>query len=146
MSKSTDTALLIARLSILPLFLISASGKLSGFDALEATVAAKGLPAPVLFAILASLAEPVGALALGVGLFGRLAAAGLALYTLLVSLAIHNFWAIDGAAAYGQEVHFLKNIGLIGLFLALAIIGPGRFSLDHVWKTRRGPQAAGQAA
>lgn len=140
MLTTKDTALLVGRLSILPLFLISAWGKYTGFAGLEANLAGKGLPVPELLAVLALAAEGAGAIAFGLGLLGRLAAAGLAVYTVLVSLAIHNFWALEGAAQQGQLIHFLKNVGLIGLFLVFAVTGPGRISLDHL-RTRWVQQA-----
>ncbi|HEY2701107.1 MAG TPA: DoxX family membrane protein [Pseudonocardiaceae bacterium] len=68
-------------------------------------------------------AVKVGAgLALAFGKFPRLAALALAVGLVPTSLAAHAFWEHeDPQAKAGQQVHFLKNLGLLGgLLLVVA--------------------------
>ena len=61
-------------------------------------------------------AVKVGAgIALALGKFPRLAAFALAVGLVPTSLAAHAFWEHeDPQARTGQQVHFLKNLGLLG--------------------------------
>jgi putative oxidoreductase len=126
----TGVSLLAGRLLLVVLYLVSGAGKWSDLTGTAATIAAKGFPVPFAFALLAACAEILGSLAVVLGVLPRLAALGLALYTLVTAFVFHAFWAMpDAAAAKMQSLHFLKNLGLAGGFLILAGAGPGRFAL-----------------
>ena len=63
----------------------------------------------------------VGGLLLATGRFHRPAAAALAASLVPTTLAGHPFWAMDPADRRNHEIHFLKNLGLLGgLLLAVA--------------------------
>ena len=63
------------------------------------------------------------------GLWTRWAAIALSGYCLLTALIFHM-----GA---DQAIQFNKNIAMAGGFLALAVLGPGAWSLD-AWRGRAG--------
>jgi putative oxidoreductase len=42
----------------------------------------------------------------------------------------HNFWVFEGQQYFAQRSQALKNLAIMGGFLMLAAVGPGRFSLD----------------
>jgi len=93
--------------------------------------AAQGVP-------LASIAVPVsGVLALLGGLsvaFGYKARYGawlLVLFLVPVTIMMHRFWAVpDAQEAMNQQIHFLKNLSMLGGALLIAHFGSGPLSLD----------------
>lgn len=130
-----DTSLLAGRLLLVVLYLVSGSGKWGDLTGTAATIAAKGFPVPFAFALIAACAEVLGSLAIVLGVVPRLAALGLAIYTLVTAFVFHAFWAMpDAAMAKMQSLHFLKNLGLAGGFLILAGAGSGRFALMRDWR------------
>jgi putative oxidoreductase len=56
----------------------------------------------------------VGGAALALNKVPRLAALGLIASMIPTTIAGHPFWELEGAERKGQEVHFAKNLGLIG--------------------------------
>ena len=130
MNRLADMTLLLGRLALVALFVISATGKLGNLQGTSATLASKGLPAPMVLATIAAVGELAGALGVAVGLFTRVAALGLIAFSILATITFHNYWMLEGAARQGQYIHFLKNVGIIGGFLIIFGVGPGAFSLD----------------
>ena len=123
-----DRVLLAARLLAAPLFIYSGIGKILGFG-----VTASRLPGGEggFGSLLAagSIAIELGcSLALVLGIYTRCAALALIVFTILASLMFHNFWALPPAAVTAQTVQFLKNLGLIGLFVMIATFGPGAYA------------------
>ena len=146
-----DIALLVLRLSGFGLafahgwqkvsMLASGNGGpfLSGVEAL-------GFPMPMAFAWAAALAEFVGGLCIALGIGTRIAA-GFAAFTMFVAaffrhrLALHIFvWlgvyspAEDVVTSWGNPE---RASAYLLIFLALVLLGGGRFALDR-FVTRRG--------
>ncbi|MEH2609589.1 DoxX family protein [Bradyrhizobium sp. AZCC 1693] len=67
----------------------------------------------------------------------RVAAIGLVLYTVVVTIAFHGFWGLEGAARFARYIHFMKNVGLAGAFIIIAGVGAGACSLDALLGKRR---------
>ena len=84
---------------------------------------------PAMLAV-ALLIEAGGVLCLLVGWKARAAAFVMFLYLGIVSVLLHNFWALQGASAGGMQTQFLKNLGIMGGLLMIAASGPGKWSLD----------------
>lgn len=73
---------------------------------------------------------------LALGRFPRLSAVLLAGSVVPTTLAAHRFWEIeDPGERVTQQVHFLKNLGLLGGLLLAAADTRGRPSLG--WRARR---------
>jgi putative oxidoreductase len=125
-----DTALLLARLGLAAIYIQSGFGKTFGIPELSRTLAGLGFPLPPLFAVLAMLVELGCGLAVLLGFRTRLAALALIGFTLLASVLFHDFWTFGPPERQTQTIQFMKNMGLVGGFLALIAVGPGRFSLD----------------
>jgi len=80
-----------------------------------------GLPEPETLVTVNAVAQMAGATAMALGIFPRLAAAGLAVSLVPTTLAGHRFWEMEDEQARSMQVtHFLKNLGLIGGLLAVA--------------------------
>jgi putative oxidoreductase len=85
-----------------------------------------GFPAPALLAIYAVLNESVGALFVACGLWTRVAA---------VSAAISMAGALYVSLRLGEEP--LRAALYLTMFSALALTGPGKFSIDYVVERQR---------
>jgi len=81
--------------------------------------------------ILAVVVELGGGLAILLGLFTRPIGLVLAIWCVATALIAHtNF------ADRNQEIHFLKNMAMMGGFLYVAAFGAGAWSLDARWSRR----------
>jgi putative oxidoreductase len=89
-----------------------------------------GVPAPVFFGWIVTLIELVGGIALIVGALTRVAAllnAGVLVGALLLVQVDIGLIAPTGADMPGAELEF----GLLAGLLAVALLGPGKPSVDH---------------
>jgi len=138
-----DLGLLLLRLTGFYLAVGHGWGKVSALGAGETrfveAVAHLGFPLPVVFAWAAALAEFLGGLALGIGLFTRWAGAFVAVNMLVAAFlrhhALSHFLAwLRVAPASEDTIRSWGNPELAMLYLvlglALALLGAGRFSLD----------------
>lgn len=131
------TAALIGRLLIAAIFLMSGIAKLTDTSGTVAHMTAMNIPYPDTLAIVAGVAEILGAVALIAGFLTRLGSLGLILYMIPTTLIFHAFWQYSGKEQMPQMVNFMKNLAIIGGLSALVAFGAGRFSLDHVMRRRR---------
>lgn len=121
-SRATDLGLLILRLGVgLALAFAHGLGKLPPSDRFIEGVAEMGFFLPVVFAWAAALSEFVGGLLVAIGLLTRPAAV-FAGFTMAVA-----FFVRHGGEAFGaREKPFLFLLA----FVALAIMGAGRYAVD----------------
>ena len=121
------TALLIVRVGIGISFMVHGFPKLflGGALGLSKGLAAAGIPGGEGAAYLAGMAEFIGGLALIAGVLFRPTTAVLA-FTMLVALIFH----LNHGDNFITYSHALED-GV--LFVALAVAGPGKFSIDHKW-------------
>ena len=123
---------LISRLLIGAIFVQGALGKIMGWSGQASYMQSHQLPMQLIPAMLgmALLIEAGGVLCLLIGWQARAAAFVMFLYLGMVSVLLHNFWALHGASAGGMQTQFLKNVGIMGGLLMIASSGPGKWSLD----------------
>jgi putative oxidoreductase len=146
-----DIALLLLRLAGLGLAVNHGWGKLSslatgGGDRFISGVEALGFPMPGLFAWAAALAEFGCGLLIALGLGTRIAAS-FAVFTMFVAaflrhrFHLHLLFAVGLLDAAPEEVKKWGNpeMGLVYMvcFLAIVLLGGGRFSLDHFFKRKK---------
>lgn len=96
-----------------------------------------GVPAPVFFGYVLAYGELVGGIALIVGFLSRLAAALLTVNLVLAILLVKLNVGLIGEQGAGAEL----DLALIAGFITVALLGPGRPSLDHALGLERGPAA-----
>jgi putative oxidoreductase len=90
-----------------------------------------GFPLPQVFVPAAGAIAIAGGLSILLGFRARIGACLIALFLLVVTPVMHNFWAIaDPAAAQTQLVNFMKNVSMLGGALLITQFGAGPWSLD----------------
>lgn len=119
-------AALAGRILIALIFLLSGIDKFVHYSGTLGYMTKAGLPFPQVLLVVSGVVEIACALAIIVGWKTRLAALGLVIWMIPVTLIFHN-------PAGGQEamVHFMKNVAITGGILMLAAFGPGAFSLGR---------------
>jgi putative oxidoreductase len=122
---SNNVLLLLGRILIAAIFIVSGFGKLTNIGGTAGYFDSLGLPVPVLTAWVVALLEFVGGLAVLVGFQTRIAAVALALFTLAATFIAH----LD-LGDQMQMIMFLKNLAIVGGFLAFVAYGPGSLSVE----------------
>ena len=125
--------LTVLRIVVGMVFLVHGLQKLlvMGFGGVAGFFGSLGVPAPGLFAVLVTLVEVLGGLALILGLLTRLAAILLALDMLVAILTVHlpnGFFVNNG----GYEFPLV----LLASCVALAVAGAGEGALDGLLASR----------
>ena len=132
--RARDLALLVVRIGLAWIFVYHGAGTLfgafgqpgiHGHAVFFATVA--HLHPGTFFAVLSGIIEFFGGLAVGVGVLGRVAAAGLVgdMVIAMVTVTWRN-GIVSNAAGSGYEL----NVALAALALVIVIMGTGRYSPD----------------
>lgn len=122
---STSIASLTARLMIAPIFLLSGIGKITAPATYLGYIEAFGLPQPWLALSSAITIEIAGGLALVAGYRLRLAALGLAIFSIATALIFHS-----DLSNQNEFIQFWKNAAIAGGLFSLFASGAGRISLD----------------
>lgn len=125
------TMALIGRLLIAAIFLMSGIAKLTDLPGTVAHMTKVGIPYADTLAIVAGVAEILGAASLILGLLTRIGALGLFVYMIPTTLLFHAFWNYQGAEQLPQMVNFMKNLAIMGGLSTLVAVGALRFSVDH---------------
>jgi putative oxidoreductase len=90
-------------------------------------------------------AQLVAGLALATGRFPRLSSTVLAATLIPTTAAGHRFWEEDDASAKtAQQIHFFKNLSMLGGLMLAAVDTEGRPGL--AWRARHGARAARREA
>jgi len=122
------SASLLARLGLAAIFIMAGLSKISGYEGTVGYMESMGVPGALLPAVIA--VEVLGGIAIVIGLFTRLAALGLAVFSIASALLFHF-----NLADQTQFVMFWKNIAIAGGFLLLVANGPGAYSVD-AWRKK----------
>ena len=128
---NADLVALFGRILLALIFVVSGLGKITGFAGTAAYMASKGLPMVQVLLPLAIAAELGGGLLLALGWKTRWAAALLVLFLIPTTLIFHQFWGLDPKLAQMQQIHFLKNVAIMGGMLMVIAGGAGAWSLDR---------------
>ncbi|SFN51935.1 DoxX family protein [Xenorhabdus japonica] len=128
MKKFEDSSLLIARILISVLFIIAGYGKLG--DAYAGTQEfMEAMKVPGILLPLTILLELGGGIAVMFGLLTRTTAVFTFIFCILTAILFHNDFSNDM-----NLTMFLKNFSIGAGYLLLAMMGPGKFSIDHALK------------
>jgi putative oxidoreductase len=127
----TNTLALVGRILVALIFVISGFGKIGGFEGVAGYIGSKGLPMPQVLAALTILLELGGGILLVLGWKTRLIALLFFLWLIPTTLIFHAFWGLDPKAAQQMQIHFMKNVSIMGAMLLLVAFGPGAYSVDR---------------
>ena len=112
---------LAGRVLISLIFILSALGKITDWNASVQYAGAKGLPLIPVLLVAAVVVELAGGFSLLLGWNTRWGALLLFLYLIPTTLVFHNFWALGGMERQTEVVNFLKNLAIMGgLLLVVA--------------------------
>jgi putative oxidoreductase len=128
--NKSDRAILLGRVFLVSLFLIFGFDKLLHYSATVGYMKMTGAPWPPVAALIAIVAEVGLSIALMLGVFTRPLAILLAIYTLGTAIIAHHFWTMTGVERAMNQIHFYKNVSIIGGLVLLAVTGAGRYSID----------------
>lgn len=131
LEKYRDSLLLLVRVLLMLLFVIFGWEKLTGFAGTVGYMASVGAPLPAVAAVIAVIVEFVFGILIILGFFTRPLAILLAIYTVITGLMGHQYWHMTGMDQYMAMINFYKNVSIAGGFLALALTGPGKYSIDR---------------
>src|ERR1700759_2869213 len=133
MSFSEYISPLVGRLILAWFFIGEALFYANQWDATVQLMALKGISAAPLLVALALIVMFLGSISLVLGFQTRYGAVLLFGFTIIVSVAMQDFWkimnAIDRAADY--EV-FARNMAICGGLLVLVGMGPGPIAIDSM--------------
>ncbi|GGA78397.1 membrane protein [Brucella endophytica] len=124
-ASSNSYGNLLGRILLSSLFIPAGFSKLMALSGTAGYFASKGLPAPMIVAILVGALELFGGLAILVGFQTRIASILLGLFTIAAAFVAHMDFADQG-----QLINFQKNLAIAGGFFVLAAMGAGALSLD----------------
>lgn len=114
---------LISRILFGGFFVISAMNHFKKVEGMAGYAKSKGVPAPRTAVLASGLFILFGGAGIILGVYVRLAIALVAVFLLVVSFKMHNFWAIeDPQMKMAEMVNFNKNLALLGADLALLAI------------------------
>ena len=113
-----------ARSLMAAIFILAGLSKITGYEGNLAYMASAGVPGFLLPAVIAL--EILGGIALVIGLQTRLAALGLAVFSISSALLFHF-----DLADQMQFIQFFKNLAMAGGLLLLANTRPGPWTIDR---------------
>lgn len=116
---------LVGRILLVLFFAITALNHALDLTEAQAYLASRGIPMPGVFVVIAILLRLVGVVCIGLGYKTRLGVLSLLLF-LVFSSAIYYF----PFTGYVPVAPLLRNLGLAGGLLLLAVSGPGSIALQ----------------
>lgn len=123
MTDIFDLALLIGRLVFGGFFVLNGINHLTQRDQMIPYAEAKGVPLPSVAVIGTGLLLIIGGLSVLTGVYPLVGLAAIGLFLVGVTPKMHAFWGVDDPqAAQNEQVHFLKNLALLGAAVALMAV------------------------
>ena len=121
----------VARALVALIFIIAGLQKIGGYAGTQGYMEMMGVPGALLPLVIA--VEVLGGLAILVGFQARLAAILLAGFTVVAGVLFHLVpsFGMEGMAAQGEVIHFMKNLSITGGLAMVAIFGAGPWAVDN---------------
>ncbi len=119
-----DLSAPVGRILLVALFVMSGFNKIGGYDGTVQYMESFGVPGALLPVVIA--AEIGLGVLVALGLYSRLAALGLAGFSIISALIFHH-----NLGDQTQFIMFAKNFAVAGGFLMIWANGPGAFAVDN---------------
>jgi len=114
---------LIGRVLYGGFFVISGARHFINLKSMSAYASSRGVPVPQAAVLGSGLIAVLGGLSIMLGVLPTVGIILLVMFLIPVSLMVHNYWAdTDPAARQANQIHFMKNVGLLGGALMLSAI------------------------
>lgn len=117
-----DVVLLAARLLLAWIFVHEGLSLAMNFDAASSSMAKLGVPAVALIATI--VLQLVAGMAIAVGWYAQLGAAGLGLFCLATAMLFHTNFAVRN-----ELLHFEKDLAIAGGMFVLMVRGAGKWTV-----------------
>ncbi len=118
-------------------------GFLFNFSGAVATMTANGFPGnPTLIAIITIAVQLIGSALVIQGRFAWFGAGMLSVFTLMTIPLVHNWWAMEGAAAIQAKLESEEHLTVVGGLIAVTALT----YLVRVWRNGLGPLTQAQPA
>ena len=127
----SDLTAAIGRIALALLFLWSGYGKFAHAAGTVGYMQAYGVPAADILVWPVALVEVLAGLALVLGWKTRWAALALIAFTLPATFIFHAYWGVPADQIMNQQIHFMKNLAIVGGLLSVFAHGSGRYALDR---------------
>jgi putative oxidoreductase len=127
----------LGRIFLALIFVLSGLRKLGAIGTTAAQMANHGIPYSSLLVWGAVALELGGELLLMSGLVTRWVALALCLYTLVLAVIFHAYWALPPAEARSQFNVFFEHAAMMGGMLYVVAFGAGAYSLDNLMSRRK---------
>ena len=125
-----DFLVLIGRVLFSIIFISGGINHLKDFNHTVEMAKKFKAPLPKLSAAAMSLFAIVGGLSVALGFYSKIGALLLFIFLIPATFTVHRFWGLsDNNQMQLQQVHFFKNLSLIGAILMIIYLGSGPFSL-----------------
>ena len=124
-STLAGAAFLISRILFALVVGYLALGNLLDLESSVGYAESKGAPLASISVPLGSLGLIAGALAILAGIYPALGAVAVIAFLVPITIIMHDFWTMEDQDRQNEQIHFLKNVGLIGstfVFLALSTV------------------------
>ena len=121
-STAAGVAFLIGRALFALVVGYLAFGNLLDLDSAVGYAQSKGAPMASVTVPLGSVGLVAGALAVLVGDYPAVGALVVVAFLLPITVVMHDFWAMEGQDRQNEQIHFLKNVGLMGGALVFAAL------------------------
>jgi putative oxidoreductase len=132
MQLAQNTCLLLGRFLMGAYFVLPGLQKIFQYEVMTNYMLAQNVPATAILLPITILLQITLGLAIIVGFKGQISAFILAGLTLVISIYMHNFWAMEeGVQRVHEMQNFIKNMAIMSGLLMVSSIGTGRFSLDN---------------
>ena len=125
-------ASLVGRILLVLIFLNSGIDKIENFEGTAKFMAQYGMPYTSLFLFGAIIFELAGSILAILGYYARFGALLLIIFLIPTTIIFHTNFE-DPI----QIIMFMKNLSMFGGCLVLLGMGPGRFSLDYIFRGRQ---------
>jgi putative oxidoreductase len=116
----TLALLVVGRVLLGGLYVVGGVEHFFALKPLTQALQSRGLPAARFCLIAGSVFQAVAGALLIVGLYVRIAALGLVVFTIVASVLLVNFWTLSGEARVAGQRTFQSNLAIIGGLLITA--------------------------
>jgi len=125
-------AMLIGRVLLILIFVKSGLGKVENFASTAQFMTKAGMQYTTFLLLGAIFLELAGSISIALGFLTRVGALMLLVFLIPTTLIFHG-----NVVDQGQVIHFMKNTSMFGGLLLLFAAGPGRLSIDYLFRGRK---------